>query len=30
MRKLGVRSLPDLLRLAIGHESSFEGSRESP
>jgi FixJ family two-component response regulator len=30
MRKLGVRSLPDLLRLAIGHEASFEGSRESP
>ena len=29
MRKLGVRSLPDLLRLAIGHEASVEGSRES-
>jgi FixJ family two-component response regulator len=30
MRKLGVRSLPDLLRLAIGHETSLEGSPESP
>jgi FixJ family two-component response regulator len=30
MRKLGVRSLPDLLRLAIGHETSLEGSRELP
>ena len=30
MRKLGVRSLPDLLRLAIGHENSFEAGPESP
>jgi FixJ family two-component response regulator len=30
MRKLGVRSLPDLLRLAIGHESLPESRRESP
>ena len=29
MKKLGVRSLPDLLRLAIGHEASVESSRES-
>jgi FixJ family two-component response regulator len=29
MRKLGVRSLPDLLRLAIGHDASVEGRRES-
>jgi FixJ family two-component response regulator len=29
MRKLGVRSLPDLLRLAIGHEASVEASPES-
>jgi FixJ family two-component response regulator len=30
MRKLGVRSLPDLLRLAIGQESIPDSHRESP
>jgi FixJ family two-component response regulator len=29
MRKLGVSSLPDLLRLTIGHETALEGRRES-
>jgi FixJ family two-component response regulator len=30
MRKLGVRSLPDLLRLTIGHDPAMEGRQESP
>jgi len=30
MKKLGVSSLPELLRLAIGHEAAPEGRRESP
>jgi FixJ family two-component response regulator len=30
MRKLGVSSLPELLRLAIGHETAPEGFRASP
>lgn len=30
MRKLGVRSLPDLLRSTIGYESALEGNPESP
>ena len=29
MRKLGVRSLPELLRLTIGHEAALEGRREA-
>jgi FixJ family two-component response regulator len=30
MRKLGVSSLPELLRLTIGHEAAPEGYRASP
>jgi FixJ family two-component response regulator len=30
MKKLGVSSLPELLRLAIGHETAPEGRRASP
>ena len=30
MRKLGVRSLPELLRLTIVHESAREARRDSP
>ncbi len=30
MRKLGVRSLPDLLRLTIGHETAQDARRDSP
>jgi FixJ family two-component response regulator len=30
MRKLGVRSLPDLLRLAIGHESAADPTESRP
>jgi FixJ family two-component response regulator len=30
MRKLGVRSLPDLLRLTISHQTELESRRESP
>ena len=30
MRKLGVRSLPDLLRLTIGHQTALDGRLESP